>query len=262
MSAHTQHEQPDIPREQAAFFGFEPVEKAARQERVNAVFSRVAGRYDLMNDVMSLGLHRLWKRRMVGALRAGALPPDARVLDLAGGTGDITRAIRRVAPQLAVTLCDINPEMLAEGKARLRDANVLHGVDYVTANAERLPFADASFDRVAIAFGIRNVTDIPAALAEIARVLKPGGLFVCLEFSALALPLLRPLYDAYSFHLVPRLGRWIAGDEESYRYLVESIRKFPHQKAFAAMIARAGFACVRVDNLSGGVVALHTGVRP
>jgi demethylmenaquinone methyltransferase / 2-methoxy-6-polyprenyl-1,4-benzoquinol methylase len=241
-----------------AHFGFQPVEEQAKQGMVNAVFERVAARYDVMNDVMSLGMHRLWKRRMVDAL---ALTPNMTLLDLAGGTGDIATLAKQRTADLRVTLCDINPAMLAEGKKRMVDKNLVQGVEWVCGNAEALPFEANQFDRCSIAFGIRNVTHIDAALAEIFRVLKPGGKFVCLEFSHVALPTLAPIYDAYSFKVIPKLGGLIANDEASYRYLVESIRQFPPQEKFATMLKNAGFSRVDYRNLTGGVVALHTGVK-
>lgn len=244
--------------EQHTHFGFQPVEEGVKQGMVNAVFERVAARYDVMNDVMSLGLHRLWKRRMVDAL---ALSSPLHLLDLAGGTGDIARLAKAREPNIHVTLCDINPAMLLEGKKRMVDRNVIDRMEWVCGNAEALPFEPCRFDRCSIAFGIRNVTHIDVALAEIHRVLKVGGKFVCLEFSTLALPALAPLYDAYSFKLIPKLGGLIAGDEASYRYLVESIRQFPRQETFAGMLKAAGFSQVSYRNLSGGVVAIHTGVK-
>ncbi len=244
--------------EKQAHFGFEPVEEAAKQGMVNTVFERVAPRYDVMNDVMSFGMHRLWKRRMIEML---ALPPGGTLLDLAGGTGDVARLAKRQVTDLKVTLCDINPFMLVEGRKRMVDENIISGVQWACGNAESLPFPANHFDRCSIAFGIRNVTHIDVALQEIFRVLKPGGKFVCLEFSKPALPLLSPIYDAYSFNIIPKMGKLIANDEASYRYLVESIRQFPAQEKFAGMLKNAGFANVAYRNLSGGIVALHSGVK-
>lgn len=239
-------------------FGFSPVREERKQGMVNEVFARVASRYDIMNDVISLGAHRFWKRRMVESLR---LRPDCSFLDLAGGTGDISMLAKRAEPSANITLSDINPAMLGAAKTRMANAGVLSGLDFVCANAEKLPFDDDRFDRVGMAFGIRNVTHTEVALREIHRVLKPGGRFVCLEFSRVAVPMLAPLYDAYSFRLIPKIGKWVANDEASYRYLVESIRQFPPQESFAGLFRAAGFAEVRFDNMTGGVVALHTGVK-
>ncbi len=239
-------------------FGFEAIDAQARQHKVNALFARVAPRYDLMNDVMSLGMHRWWKRRMVDVLAPTA---SARVLDLATGTGDIAALIKARQPLAPLTLCDINPAMLHQSKQRLVNTNAQHGVRWVCGNAETLPFPAHSFDRCSMAFGIRNVTDIERALENIYRVLSPGGTFVCLEFSTLVVPILTPLYDAYSLSVIPALGGMIADDKEAYRYLVESIRRFPSQETFASMLRAAGFARVAFRNMSGGVVALHTGVK-
>jgi demethylmenaquinone methyltransferase/2-methoxy-6-polyprenyl-1,4-benzoquinol methylase len=220
----------------------------------------VAASYDLMNDVMSLGAHRLWKAALVDALNP---QPGQRFLDVAGGTGDIAFRIhdrlRRKWPGQTpgITVCDINPAMLAVGRDRAVDRNILAGIEWVAGDAETLPLPDQCMDAYTIAFGIRNVTHVRRALAEAHRVLRPGGRFLCLEFSHVALPGLDRLYDAYSFHVIPRLGGWIAKDAPSYQYLVESIRRFPSQDAFAAMIREAGFARVGYRNMTGGVVALH-----
>jgi len=243
----------------ARSFGAQEVDPAEKARRVGEVFARVAGRYDLMNDLMSVGIHRLWKDALVDWL---APRPGARVLDLAGGTGDIAlRILERTNGRAQVVLADVNPAMLAVGRDRAIDGGWLGAVEVVCADAERLPFADRSFDAVTIAFGIRNVTHIDRALAEIFRVLKTGGRFLCLEFSRFLVRPLGPLYDAWSFTVVPLLGRLVAGDEESYRYLVESIRRFPDQETFARAIGRAGFARVRWRNLSGGIAALHSAWR-
>ncbi len=236
-------------------FGFKTVDWDEKQSRVRGVFDSVASRYDIMNDVMSLGAHRLWKRYMVDTLR---LQDDMQVLDLAGGTGDIGFAMRKRAA-IDLTICDINAEMLGQGRARGFDTNI-RDVKWVCGNAECLPLPDAQFDVVTIAFGIRNVTDIGAALHEMYRVLKPSGRLLCLEFSH-PVAALKPIYDAYSFKLIPRMGEWIAKDRDSYQYLVESIRRFPTQDDFAQMMTDAGFAQARYDNLSGGIVALHSGYR-
>ncbi|HEX5998409.1 MAG TPA: bifunctional demethylmenaquinone methyltransferase/2-methoxy-6-polyprenyl-1,4-benzoquinol methylase UbiE [Hyphomicrobiaceae bacterium] len=243
-------------------FGFKTVPEAARQGLVNEVFSSVASRYDLMNDLMSGGLHRLWKSDFVGVL---APPRSARpflLLDVAGGTGDITlKALRTGGPGTQVTLLDISPEMVEVGRKRVADAALSDRVTFTIGNAEALPFADKSFDAYTIAFGIRNVTHIDRALAEAYRVLKTGGRFLCLEFSACEVPLLDRLYDLHSFQVIPRLGQLTAGDGDSYRYLVESIRKFPRQERFAEMIRAAGFSRVSYRNLTGGIAAIHSGWR-
>lgn len=249
---------PEIER-LATSFGAEPVHPAEKARRVAEVFARVAGRYDLMNDLMSVGVHRLWKEAMLDWLYPR---PDMRVLDLAGGTGDIAfRLLDRLDGRADIVLCDINPDMLAVGRDRALDRGWLDEIAWVCGDAERLPFPDRRFDAVTIAFGIRNVTRIDRALTEIRRVLVPGGRFLCLEFSRMTLPLLEPFYDAWSFHVVPLLGRVVAGDEESYRYLVESIRRFPDQESFARLIGRAGFERVAFRNLSGGIAAIHSGWR-
>jgi demethylmenaquinone methyltransferase/2-methoxy-6-polyprenyl-1,4-benzoquinol methylase len=222
---------------------------------VMEVFKSVAPRYDLMNDLMSLGIHRLWKRRFVAKLK---VQPGERVLDLAGGTGDIAALIKARTPSAHVTLSDINPAMMKAGQARALDSGHVGADDYVLANAEKLPFKDKSFDVVTIAFGLRNVTQIDAALNEARRVLKPGGRFFCLEFSRVMKPL-RPLYDVYSFAVLPRLGKYVANDEASYRYLAESIRQFPSQPDLAARMKKAGFDHVSWLDLSGGIAAIHEG---
>ena len=237
-------------------FGFEEVSDDEKAQRVRGVFDSVAGRYDVMNDVMSLGLHRIWKRFTVNAT---GVRPGMRVLDLAGGTGDLTRLFaERVGAQGAVVLTDINGAMLALGRDRMVDAGRL--VPAVQCDAEKLPFAGGIFDCVSIAFGLRNVTHKEAALAEMRRVLKPGGVAAVLEFSRVAAPL-APAYDWYSFNVLPRLGRLIAGDDASYRYLAESIRMHPDQEALKAMMEQAGFDSVKVHNLLAGVVALHLGYK-
>ena len=235
-------------------FGYEQVDVGDKARRVRGVFDSVAGKYDLMNDLMSAGFHRLWKRFAVEATR---IAPGMRVLDLAGGTGDLARLIaERVGPSGEVVLTDINGAMLAAGRDRL--TNVGRLVPVVQCDAEKLPFPDAQFDRVSIAFGLRNVTHKEAALAEMRRVLKPGGIAAVLEFSRIWAPL-APAYDWYSFNVLPRLGRVVAGDEASYRYLAESIRMHPDQGALAAMMEQAGFDRVELHNLAAGAVALHLG---
>jgi demethylmenaquinone methyltransferase/2-methoxy-6-polyprenyl-1,4-benzoquinol methylase len=235
-------------------FGYEEVEAGDKARRVRGVFDSVAGKYDLMNDLMSAGFHRLWKRFAVEATQTR---PGMRVLDLAGGTGDLSRLFAdRVGPSGEVVLTDINGAMLAAGRDRL--INVGRLVPAVQCDAEKLPFPDAQFDRVSIAFGLRNVTHKESALAEMRRVLKPGGICAVLEFSRIWAPL-APAYDWYSFNVLPRLGRLVAGDEASYRYLAESIRMHPDQAALTAMMERAGFDRVELHNLAAGAVALHLG---
>ena len=234
-------------------FGYQDVAPDEKTRRVGGVFSSVASRYDLMNDAMSGGMHRLWKDRFVRRVQPRAGEP---ILDMAGGTGDI--AFRLAARGAHVTVADINPEMLAVGMGRARKKRV-EGLVWTEANAEVLTFPDRSFDAYTIAFGIRNVTDIPAALREAHRVLKRGGRFFCLEFSTTQWPGFAEIYDAYSHKVVPRLGKALAGDADSYRYLIESIRRFPDMPAFEGMIAAAGFARTRVEPIAGGLVAIHSG---
>jgi demethylmenaquinone methyltransferase / 2-methoxy-6-polyprenyl-1,4-benzoquinol methylase len=246
---------------ETAHFGSRQVPLQAKQALVDDVFHSVARRYDLMNDLMSFGLHRAWKDALVTAVDPPKNMPFA-VLDIAGGTGDIAfRLIDRAGAQTRVTVCDINPGMLEVGRERAMLRAGAEAVSFTEGNAEALPFADRSFDAAAIAFGIRNVPRIDRALAEAYRVLKIGGRFVCLEFSAVDVPALDTLYDFYSFNVIPALGRMVAGDPESYRYLVESIRRFPKPQAFAAMLHTAGFARVSFQTMSGGIVALHSGWR-
>ncbi len=245
--------------ELARSFGERPVDPAEKARLVREVFARVAERYDLMNDLMSAGVHRLWKEALIDWLYPR---PGIRLLDLAGGTGDVAfRLLERLDGRATITLCDINPDMLGVGRDRAIDRGWLAEIDWIAGDAEALPFPARRFDAVTIAFGIRNVTRIDRALAEIRRVLKPGGRFLCLEFGRVVVPLLDRLYDAYSFSVVPLLGRVVAGDEESYRYLVESIRRFPDQPTFARLIAEAGFANVAWRNLSTGIAAIHSGWR-
>ena len=240
-------------------FGFRDVPVAEKQKLVGKVFSSVAQKYDLMNDLMSFGIHRLWKRYFVAT--AGVRAGD-RVLDLAGGTGDIAALLReRVGDTGGVVLGDINAEMLRVGRDRLTDRGVVRGLDWLQLNAEALPFPDASFDLVTIAFGLRNVTDKAAALREMHRVLKIGGRALVLEFSQVTAAPLKPLYDFHSFHVLPRLGRLFAGDPGSYRYLAESIRKHPPQDELQAMMQAAGFERCGYRNLSAGIVAIHSGYK-
>jgi demethylmenaquinone methyltransferase/2-methoxy-6-polyprenyl-1,4-benzoquinol methylase len=240
-------------------FGFEQVPVEEKSERVASVFSSVAGRYDLMNDLMSFGIHRLWKRFTVAA---AGVREGQHVLDLAGGTGDLARLFaRRVGPRGSVTLADVNPAMLDLGRRRMVDAGILGGVDYVQLDAESLPFSDESFHAVSMAFGLRNVTHKSRALESILRVLKPGGQALILEFSKLTVPMLDPLYRAYTLKVLPRLGEVVAGDGASYRYLAESIRMHPTQRELLEMMGSAGFEQCRYHNLSAGVVALHRGFK-
>jgi demethylmenaquinone methyltransferase/2-methoxy-6-polyprenyl-1,4-benzoquinol methylase len=240
-------------------FGYRDVPLAEKQKLVGQVFSSVAGSYDVMNDLMSFGIHRWWKRHFVAT--SGIRRGD-RVLDLAGGTGDIAALLLpRVGATGAVTLADINADMLKVGRDRLLDRGLLKGLDWTQANAEALPFPDNSFDAVTIAFGLRNVTDKNAALREMQRVLKPGGRVLILEFSKVNQAWLAPLYDFHSFQVLPRIGKLIAHDEASYRYLAESIRKHPDQATLAAMLEAIGFKNVEVRNLSAGIVAIHRGYK-
>ena len=234
-------------------FGDEVVSPDEKTRRVGRVFSSVARRYDVMNDLMSAGLHRRWKDRFVDRVKPR---PAERILDMAGGTGDV--AFRMVRRGAQVTVADINPDMLAVGMERAADRG-LEGLAWKQENAESLSFDDSSFDAFTIAFGIRNVTDIPAALKEAHRVLKRGGRFFCLEFSTSDWPGFANIYEAYASRLIPRIGRAVAGDEESYRYLVESIRRFPRPGQFRQMIADAGFGQTKVETIFGGLVCIHSG---
>jgi len=236
-------------------FGFQKVAEEAKEKLVGGVFSSVASRYDLMNDAMSAGMHRLWKDTFVGHVN---VPPTAAILDLAGGTGDIAvRLHKRTGAE--VTVCDINADMLSVGRARQFDKARSEGLRWVCGNAEALPVPDASQDIITIAFGLRNVTHIDKALAEIHRALKPGRQFLCLEFSKVTVPVMAKIYDAYSFHVIPRVGQLLAGDKDSYQYLVESIRMFPSQEELAARMRAVGFTHVKYTNLTMGVVAIHQG---
>jgi demethylmenaquinone methyltransferase/2-methoxy-6-polyprenyl-1,4-benzoquinol methylase len=237
-------------------FGFETVDEGVKATRVRGVFDAVASNYDLMNDLMSLGLHRVWKAYTVAVAN---LREGDRVLDIAGGTGDLARAFaRKVGAKGSVVHSDINEAMLKTGRDRLIDDGLL--LPSVICDAESLPFRAASFDLVSVAFGLRNMTHKDKALAEMARVLRPGGRLLVLEFSKVAAPLQKP-YDWYSFNVLPRLGQWVSGDADSYRYLAESIRMHPDQATLKAMMKAAGFGHVDVHNLTGGVVALHVGVH-
>jgi len=251
---------PDSERKYADF-GARQVPLEDKQGLVDDVFRSVARRYDLMNDLMSFGLHRAWKDALVTAVNPPKHRPFA-LLDIAGGTGDIAmRVVAAGGADTRAVVCDINPDMLAVGRERAQARGLADALSFAEANAEALPFADRSFDAATIAFGIRNVPRVDVALAEAFRVLKIGGRFVCLEFSAVAMPGLAALYDLYSFNVIPALGRAVVGDAQSYRYLVESIRRFPKPEAFAEMMRAAGFARVAPRLMSGGIVALHSGWR-
>jgi demethylmenaquinone methyltransferase/2-methoxy-6-polyprenyl-1,4-benzoquinol methylase len=239
-------------------FGFKTIDASQKASAVGSIFSSVASRYDVMNDAMSFGIHRLWKRAMIDQL---SLRPHMKLLDVAGGTGDITLLALRREPTLHVTMTDINPDMLAAGKARILDSHGALPIEFTVADAEQLPFTPQSFDRVSIAFGIRNVTHIERALASVFSALKPGGKFVCLEFSKPCLPWLERVYDTYSFNVIPKLGEIIGKDKAAYQYLVESIRMFPTQDQFASMLKNAGFTQVKYTNLTGGIVAIHSGIK-
>ncbi len=255
---HDKGHQPQTAKE-TTHFGFKTVRKDEKQHLVNQVFSSVAEKYDLMNDLMSAGVHRLWKRHF--AHISGAKAGDW-VLDLAGGTGDIARLlIPRVAPGGHVVIGDISAEMLAVGQRRLIDDGFFGQFSIKQLNAEELPFEDDSFDLVTIAFGLRNVPDQQKALGEMQRVLKPGGRVLILEFSRVDSPVLKKVYNFYSFRLLPEIGRVVANDRDSYQYLVESIRKHPDQDTLKSMLETAGFELCSVYNLSGGIVAIHSGYK-
>ena len=240
-------------------FGFKQVDEDQKESLVAEVFHSVAAKYDVMNDVMSLGIHRIWKRYTIDC--SGARKGH-QILDLAGGTGDLTAKFSRiVGPEGSVTLSDINPSMLEVGKDKLRDMGLVDNIKYVEANAEDLPFPDNSFDIVTMAFGLRNVTHKENALASIYRVLKPGGRLLVLEFSKPTSPALEKIYDTYSFHLLPKMGKLVADDEDSYRYLAESIRMHPDQDTLEEMMQVAGFEGTSYTNLTGGIVALHRGFK-
>ena len=237
-------------------FGYQTVPEDEKAGRVHGVFSSVASRYDVMNDAMSLGIHRLWKDAMLDWLA----PRDGqRLLDVAGGTGDIAFRFLSRAPGAEATVCDMTEGMLVAGRRRAEAEDLSDRLDWVAGDAMALPFGSGSFDAYTISFGIRNVTRIPDALSEAYRVLRPGGRLMVLEFSQLPNPMLQKAYDLYSFNVIPRMGQAIAGDRDSYQYLVESIRQFPDQDRFAGMIRDAGFANVKYRNLSMGIAALHSG---
>ncbi len=241
------------------WFGEKQVEAGEKTDLVRQVFDSVSSRYDIMNDLMSGGVHRHWKNHFVRKIRPRA---DQVFLDVAGGTGDIAFRIRQKAgPGARITVCDINPSMLEVGRDRAADKGWLDDFEWVTGNAEDLPFPDNSVDVYTIAFGLRNVTHIDTALAEAYRVLRPGGRFYCLEFSAVEDPFLARVYDAYSYRVIPQIGQIVAKDRESYQYLVESIRKFPDQKSLARRIAKVGFQNVYYENLTLGAAAVHQGLK-
>lgn len=260
MNRHTRTSSNPEPSEASAettHFGFRTVAVDEKAGLVRDVFESVATRYDLMNDLMSWGIHRLWKRLFIDWLRPHA---GMRLLDVGGGTGDIAFGFLKRGGG-AVTVCDINAEMLAVGRRRAVDRGLLDGLVWTCGNAEQLPVADSVFDAYTTAFCLRNVTDIPAALREAHRAVKPGGRFMCLEFSEVVLPLLDKIYDTYSFRVLPLLGERVAGNREAYQYLAESIRRFPSQDRFKVMIEEAGFSRVEYRNLSGGIAAMHCGWR-
>lgn len=245
--------------QETTHFGYKTVEKAQKKSLVGGVFDSVAAKYDVMNDVMSMGIHRLWKRQTIDA---SAVRKGQRVLDLAGGTGDLTAKFSRVVGKEGqVVLADINHSMLTVGRDKLRDMGIVGNVDYVQANAEELPFPDDHFDLITIAFGLRNVTEKDRALRSMLRVLKPGGRLLVLEFSKPEYQTLNKLYDFYSFNVLPQMGGLIANDKESYQYLAESIRMHPDQETLKQMMQEAGFEQVTYQNMTGGIVALHRGFK-
>ncbi|WP_020146055.1 bifunctional demethylmenaquinone methyltransferase/2-methoxy-6-polyprenyl-1,4-benzoquinol methylase UbiE [Thioalkalivibrio sp. ALJ15] len=239
-------------------FGYQSVPESEKASRVGEVFHSVASRYDVMNDLMSMGVHRIWKRY---TLERTGVRPGMKILDLAGGTGDLAGAFApRVGPKGQIVVCDINASMLEAGRDRMLDEGHVGNLDFVQADAEQLPYPDDYFDRVTIAFGLRNVTRKERALAEMRRVIKPGGRVLVLEFSQPMAPL-RPIYDIYSFKMLPLMGKLVANDADSYRYLAESIRMHPDQETLAGMMRDAGLERVEYDNLTGGIVALHRGTK-
>ncbi len=245
---------------ESQWFGFRRVKASEKTGLVREVFSSVAGRYDLMNDLMSAGLHRLWKNALV---RRMAPKAGMTCLDVAGGTGDIAlRLWRKTNGKAKVIVCDINPEMLEQGKNKALDQGVVSGIEWVEGNAEKLPFANKSVDLYSIVFGLRNVTHIDKALREAARVLKPGGRFFCMEFTSGVMPELKPFYEAYCLNVMPVLGDFVAQDRGAYQYLAESILKFPAQGELAARMEKAGLRDVRWTNLTGGIAVIHEGKRP
>lgn len=251
----------NISDEAKASFGFKSVNIDEKQGMVNQVFAKTAKNYDLMNDVLTGGIHRLWKDDFINWLAPPKGDKPYKLLDVAGGTGDITERVIQISDKAHAIICDISPEMLEEGKKRAEKRGLENHITFVEGNAEKLPFTDKSFDAYTIAFGIRNVTDIDQALKEAYRVLKPGGRFLCLEFSEVQTPILDKIYDLYSFNVMPKLGEIVAGNKDSYEYLVESIRRFPDQEKFTDMIKKAGFDQVKHRNLTGGIAAIHSAWR-
>ena len=259
MSDHSQHNESAEKESDTTHFGFKQVDKTQKVAMVRDVFQSVAAKYDIMNDLMSLGIHRLWKRYTIdcSGVRTGH-----KVLDLAGGTGDLTAKFSRIVGDKGqVILADINEAMLKIGRDKLRDKGIVGNVEYVQANAEELPFPDNSFDIITIAFGLRNVTDKDKALASMYRVLKPGGRLLVLEFSKPTNEMLNKTYDLYSFHLLPKIGQLVANDGDSYQYLAESIRMHPEQDVLKSMMEAVGFEQTTYQNLTGGIVALHRGFK-
>jgi demethylmenaquinone methyltransferase / 2-methoxy-6-polyprenyl-1,4-benzoquinol methylase len=259
MSVSNNPQQNEKNDQDQTHFGFKTVDKTQKVNMVKDVFQSVAAKYDIMNDLMSLGIHRLWKRYTIdcSGVRAGH-----KVLDLAGGTGDLTAKFSRIVGEKGhVILADINDAMLKVGRDKLRDMGIVGNVDYVQANAEELPFPDNTFDIITIAFGLRNVTDKDKALASMYRVLKPGGRLLVLEFSKPSNELLSKVYDTYSFHLLPKIGQLVANDANSYQYLAESIRMHPAQEVLKEMMEAVGFEQTTYQNLTGGIVALHRGFK-
>jgi demethylmenaquinone methyltransferase/2-methoxy-6-polyprenyl-1,4-benzoquinol methylase len=240
------------------YFGFQEVSPEEKTTLVDSVFHRVARRYDLMNDVMSMGIHRFWKDSFIRKMNPFS---GAHLLDMAGGTGDIAFRFLKTFPSCHVTVCDKNLSMLEVGQDRAWDRGIIKGLEWLCADASVLPFPEKSFDLYSIAFGLRNVTFRTKALQEAFRILKPGGKFFCLEFSKVHVPGLREVYQFYSFHLIPYLGRWVAQDQDAYKYLVESISQFPDQKRLEEEIQEVGFRQTQVHNLSGGIVAIHQGLK-
>ncbi|MFY9288330.1 MAG: class I SAM-dependent methyltransferase [Alphaproteobacteria bacterium] len=242
---------------EAEWFGFKPVKPSEKAGLVHEVFASVASSYDLMNDLMSGGLHRLWKDKLVSMMDP---KPGHVILDVAGGTGDIAmRCYRRTQGKANITVCDINPSMLQEGRAKIIDNGILKGIEFITGNAEELPIPSHSIDIYCIAFGLRNVTHIDKALSEAERVLKPGGRFFCMEFSPGVRREIKPLYDRYCLTVLPAIGKYVAKDEAAYRYLAESIQQFPSQNALAKRLEKAGLSQVKWLNLTGGIAVIHQG---
>lgn len=266
MGVMTQSSDPASGSDESRWFGFRPVEPDRKASMVRQVFDSVAPRYDLMNDLMSMGVHRLWKAALIRQMDPR---PGQVLVDVAGGTGDVAfafleRSNRNLSPgqtPARAVVCDINTSMMAVGRDKAIDRGRLENLDWLTGDAEKLPLPDSCADVYTISFGLRNVTRMDAALAEARRVLRPGGRFFCLEFSKVVLPVLDRLYDLYSFQVLPRLGQLVAGDRESYAYLVESIRRFPDQDTLARRMEQAGLQHVRWRNLSGGIAAVHSGWR-